>query len=497
MIEPDLRKAIVAMHKNGMGIHEITRSLGISRNTVRTIIAEGGEVSLEPRADKITPDSVLLAAVYKQCSGWKERMWEKLQDEHGVEIGYSTLTRKIRELGLGQKPRAAHVGDEPGVEMQQDTSPYRVKIGGVTVGVIGCSLYYRYSKQRYLRFYRAFNRFRMKCFFHEALIHFRYGAPKCIIDNTNLAVHHRTGADAVMHPEMIAFAKRYGFRFVAHSLGHSDRKAGEERSFWTVETNFFPGREFSSLEDLNAQAFRWATEIQANRPRAKSNLIPAQAFEYETAFLTKVVAELPAPYAPHNRSIDQYGFVAFDSNFFWLPSGERGDVTVLEYTSEIKIYQGRRLLISYPLPPDGTRNEIFPKDRPHIPYQPRRRNERSGEEEKALRGVSTIVNAYLDFILKGTGALRHRHLRELHGLYRRLSPKLFERVIERAHRYKVDDVRALDEIARLLVRDDAEFIPDAPFDEGYEDREQYREGRVTDLPDLSGYDQLLKEDDDG
>ena len=104
---------------------------------------------------------------------------------------------------------------------------------------------------------------------------------------------------------------------------------------------------------------------------------------------------------------------------------------------------------------------------------------------------------YLDFILKGTGALRHRHLRDLHGLYRRLSPTLFVRVVERAHRYGVEDVRALNEIARLLARADAEFIPDAPFDESYEDREAYREGRMTDPPDLSGYEQLLENDEDG
>ncbi len=485
------------MHKNGMGIHAITRTLGISRNSVRAILAEGGEVRLEPRADRITPDSAVLAELYKQCSGWKERMWEKLQDEHGIEIGYSTLTRKVRDLGLGQKRRAAHVGDEPGGEMQQDTSPYRIKIGAVTVGVIGCSLYYRYSKERYLRFYRAFNRFRMKCFFHEALLHFGHAAPKCIIDNTNLAVHHGTGPDAVMHPEMVAFARRYGFCFVAHHLGHSDRKAGEERSFWTVETNFFPGREFSSLDDLNAQALHWATEIQSNKARSKSGLIPRQAFQYEIAFLRKVVADLPPPYVPHDRTIDQYGFVAFSSNFFWLPSGERGEVKVLEYSHEIKIYQGRRLLVSYPIPPDGVRNEIFPKDRPHIAYQPRHRDERSGEEEKTLRCVSAAVGDYLDFILKGTGALRHRRVRELHGLYRRLSRELFVRVVERAHRYKVVDVRALDEMARLLVRDDAEFIPDVPFDESYEDREQYRAGRVTDRPDLSSYEQLLGDSGDG
>ena len=54
--------------------------------------------------------------------------------------------------------------------------------------------------------------------------------------------------------------KRYGFQFFCHALDHPNRKAGNERSFRTVETNFLPGRTFESLEDLNEQAKQWATE---------------------------------------------------------------------------------------------------------------------------------------------------------------------------------------------------------------------------------------------
>jgi len=60
-----------------------------------------------------------------------------------------------------------------------------------------------------------------------------------------------------------------------------NRKAGEERSFWTVETNFLPGRSFQSLEDLNQQALQWATVRMEHRPASKTKLIPAQAFEHE------------------------------------------------------------------------------------------------------------------------------------------------------------------------------------------------------------------------
>ena len=73
-------------------------------------------------------------------------------------------------------------------------------------------------------------------------MHFGYSAGKCIIDNTNLARLRGTGKDAVICPEMARFAARYHFEFICHEKGHSDRKAGNERAFYTVETNFFPGR---------------------------------------------------------------------------------------------------------------------------------------------------------------------------------------------------------------------------------------------------------------
>ena len=56
--------------------------------------------------------------------------------------------------------------------MQHDTSLYTLEIGPKRLKVIGSLLYSRYSKIRYLKFYRVFNRFKMKCFFHEGLTFF-------------------------------------------------------------------------------------------------------------------------------------------------------------------------------------------------------------------------------------------------------------------------------------------------------------------------------------
>ena len=187
MIEPDKRKAIYLLHKEGMGIREISRQMNVSTNTVSGIISQGGEMPQTTRSDKIAIDTELVERIYLKCKGRVQRTHEILSEEHGIDIGYSTLARIIRELGFGKrgKKRCGQVPDQPGVEMQHDTSPYRVKIANTKVLVQGSLLYFRYSKVRYLKFYRVFDRFAMKCFLHEALTSWQYAAGACIIDNTN------------------------------------------------------------------------------------------------------------------------------------------------------------------------------------------------------------------------------------------------------------------------------------------------------------------------
>ncbi len=69
MIEPDKRKAIFCLHNEGMGIREIARNLGISRNTVKTIIDLKGNIPYLHRKDKIEIDHELLQRLYDECDG--------------------------------------------------------------------------------------------------------------------------------------------------------------------------------------------------------------------------------------------------------------------------------------------------------------------------------------------------------------------------------------------------------------------------------------------
>jgi hypothetical protein len=337
----------------------------------------------------------------------------------------------------------------------------------------------------------------MKCFFHEALMFWRYVALVCIIDNTNLARLRGTGKNAVIVPEMERFGKQYGFEFICHEKGHANRKAGNERGFYTVETNFFPGRTFESLEDMNHQAFIWATERSANRPTGKTRIIPIQTFEYEKPYLQKLNPHIPPPYRVHDRGTDQYGYAAFDGNFYWVPGTRRYDVKLLEYSDYLKIYHRRNLKGRYPLPKDGVKNELIGPDGKKPPsYSPNNRKKPTAKEESILRKADESIDAYLSFLIKGSGKKRHRIIRRLYGLYRKIELTLFIKTVKRALKYRITDMETVERIAMLQMMDGSAFVPVPEIDQEFKSRSAYLEGRFADDVDLSRYDQLL-EDDNG
>jgi len=178
MIGQDKRKAIFLLHLEGMGVRDIARNMAISPTTVMDINEQKGEMPETVRKDKIQIDLSVLENLYETCQGRAQRVYEKLTEEEGIDVGYSTLTRMLREQGLSHKSssRCEQVPDKPGAEMQHDTSPYRIKLGKQIVLLQGSLLYFRYCKIRYLKFYRSFNRFKMKCFLHEALSYWEYAA---------------------------------------------------------------------------------------------------------------------------------------------------------------------------------------------------------------------------------------------------------------------------------------------------------------------------------
>jgi len=498
----DIRKTVRTLHESGRGKKEIARLLRIDVKTVRAILnTEPGEPT--SRGDKILLDYDMLSSLYERCEGYVQRMHEVLGEEKKISIGYSTLTRLLREYGIGSTvvERDKRYPDLPGEEMQQDTSVYTVKLGEERRRLVCSGLYLRYSKMRYVKFYPRFDRFRMKCFFAEALGFFGYTAKRCIIDNTNLAVLYGTGERAVMNPEMIAFAQRYGFSWKAHRIRQSNRKAGKERNFLTLQTNFFPARSFRDLTDLNRQAFAWATQRFASRPQSRTRLIPAELFEQEKPYLVKLPVYIEPPYQEHQRTLDPYGYIAMYANYYWVPEKRlSGKLTVIEYAEHISIYHNHTKLIEHELAPWDTRGaKITPDGVPPPHQQPRSRKQGCAEEEKRLRQMGEVCNAYLDYLQSTECAVgqKPKLIRELYRLSTKMSGPLFLKTVQRALEYRLASAASIERIAGRLIKNQTPEAFEIPAANHYEHRSSYQDGRLSSEEDLGRYRDLMEEQDDG
>jgi len=339
----------------------------------------------------------------------------------------------------------------------------------------------------------------MKCFFHEALSFFGYTARTCIIDNTNLSVLHGTGEQAVFNPEMIAFAQRYGFVWKAHRIRHPNRKAGKERNFLTLETNFFPGRSFADIDDLNRQALDWATRRFASRPQSKTRLIPQELFEQEKPYLVKLPAFIEPPYQEHKRTVDPYGYVAIDGNYYWIPGKVKGKLTVMEFNKHICIYHNHKKLIEHELAPWNVKNKQITPEGVEAPHQvPRNRKYGFKEEEKRLRDMGQICRDYLDYVQSRACKIHQkpRFIRALYRLAKQMSNSLFLSTMERVFEYRIASIVSIERIAEQLIRQQMPEIPDIPLSNQYENRKAYQEGCFSTEADLKQYGQLLEEQED-
>ena len=199
MIAEELRQAILLLKAQGRPLREISRALKVSRNTVRRVLREGERPgSAGGGSAPAGHRRACCPQLYRDCKGNAVRIGEILKDTHRIEIAYSTLTRLIREhteLRSGKKRSGTYTFD-PGEEMQHDTSPHHLVLGGKQVKAQCASLILAYCRMLFIAYYPRFTRFEAKAFLTAALQFFDGAARRCVIDNTSVILAGGSGANA-------------------------------------------------------------------------------------------------------------------------------------------------------------------------------------------------------------------------------------------------------------------------------------------------------------
>src|SRR6266478_5339544 len=348
MLSQAQRTTILELNAQQVSKREIARVLGISRVAVRKVLRSNSTTVPElNRAQKAEPHRQQILELFEKCQGNLVRVHEDLV-EGGAELSYAALTAFCRRHGIGYVPPtpAGRYDFAPGEEMQHDTSPHELELGGRKRKVQTASAVLCYSRMLFFQCYPTFRRFDCKVFLTEALRYFGGATERVMIDNTHVVVLRGSGRDMVSVPEMEAFGARFGFRFAAHERGDANRSARVERPFDFIDHNFLAGRTFSSWEDLNQQARQWCDRVNSTYKK-HIRAVPRELFAVERLHLKPLPVWIPEVYRLHPRTVDMEGYVAVNTNRYSVPVSWIGRrVEVRETKDKLDIQLDARQIVT-------------------------------------------------------------------------------------------------------------------------------------------------------
>lgn len=460
MLDLDTRIAILRLHREGHGVKAIGRMVGSSKNTVRKVVRSGrSEVPALRRTESLEQHEQRVRALVVTCSGNLIRVHEELAAE-GIEVAYTTLTGFCRRHEIGTTPKrpAGQYEFVPGEEMQHDTSPHAVTIGGHTSVMQCASLVLCHCRRRYAQVYPRWSRFEARVFLTEAIVYLGGAAGRCMLDNSTVIIAHGRGKDAVAAPEMIALADRFGFVFAAHEVGDANRSARVEGPFWHIERNFYPGRTFADLADLNQQLRAWCDK-DFLRFRRSFQARPVDLYVAEQPHLRKLPIYVPEVYQLHQRLVDGEARVKLHTNRYSVEAALMNlNVEVRETVDSVRIFHGHRLAATHPKLPFGAHQQnTLPEHRGQVRRAPR--VVPPTPQELLLRSQGTEIASLIDSLRKRHGGRAVKAMRQLHRMWTDYPTDAVRGAISVALEHGLLDLSRIERMVLLRVAGDIFQLP--------------------------------------
>lgn len=373
----ELAHQIVTLARDKTPRRAIARALGISRNTVKSVLDEhAAKRSTEhsalddvarptraPRASKLDPFRARVLQLFEQYPHiTAQRVFERLRDEEGFDGSYTAVKTFVRRVRPRNKPAPSLPTPvrEPGKTAESDWSPYALTYTDGQRDLIQLFSYVlRFSTRKFYKGYPSSDLHALMDGHEHAFARFEGCAHECVYDSQKAVVLRWEGRQPIYNLRFLAFATHYEFRPVA-VRGNPNAKPRTERSFWEFERSFLNGRSFRDRDDFDAQLADWIDRIVDRRPRhgttalerfaeEKPHLLPLPAHPYDTA---RVAYRL--------CSID--GFVDYQGNRYAVPHDHVTDLLPIRVTQrELFIYAADLCCVArYELAPRGAAQTLDP-----------------------------------------------------------------------------------------------------------------------------------------
>ena len=351
---------ILELHRQGVSVTAIARRTGRDPKTVRKYIERGIEApAYGPRA--VGRPSKLAAFM----DFLRERVTAF------PDLSAARLTREIRELGYagaytavkrylaairpenGPKPYEVRFETPAGVQAQVDFARFVVDFAddpGTSRVVWLFSLVLGHSRFVFARYVmhqdlQTVLRCHMQAF--DALggtpIEILYDRMKTAVTSEDEAGH------IVYNRSLLALARHYRFQPRACRPYRAKTKGKVERPFSYIRQDFFLGRSFRDLDDLNGQLADWLDSVANARVHGTTQRVVAEAFAAEQPELQTLPDHRFDAVLKLERRVSHDGFVAVGGNYYSVPDRTRRVVEVQQLPDLVRILDLGAVVAEHPV----------------------------------------------------------------------------------------------------------------------------------------------------
>ena len=332
----------------------IATQLSVHYSVVERVLSQAGLPKAEraKRSSIIDPYLPFIVETLAQFPGLTAARLYDMAKERGYPGQPSLFRQRIAELRPRPQPEAyLRLQTLPGEQAQVDWGHFgHIDIGRARRPLMAFVMVLSWSRQIFLQFYLNS---RMESFLrgHVAAFEQWQGLPKVLLyDNLRSAVLEREGNTIRFHPILLELASHYRFEPRPVGIARGNEKGRVERAIRYIRDNFFAGRQWQSLEDLNQQALNWCHGTATGR-RCPQNtdMTVAEAFAQEQPTL------LTLPDNPFNTeeccqvTSRKTPYVRFDLNDYSVPHTHvQQSLTVRADLNRVRILDGTDVIAEHP-----------------------------------------------------------------------------------------------------------------------------------------------------
>ena len=272
---------------------------------------------------------------------------QRLRTE-GYKGGLTILKDHLRACRPGSVP-PAYLSLEflPGQAAQVDWGEFG-DIFGIGRKVYCFVMVLCWSRMLYVRFTLSAN-FQSFIRCHEGAFRFFGMIPQEIwYDNLATAVAERKKKLVRFHPPFFTYAGYHGFKPIACNPASGNEKGRVEDGVRYVRYNFWPGRSFVDVDDINQQANNWQDDFANKRIHATTRKIPQLMFDQEKLHMRGLREPFDTDEIKSLKVSHQFR-ICFDGNEYSVPWRLSGRILTLRADEKsINVFYRDKRLTGHP-----------------------------------------------------------------------------------------------------------------------------------------------------